>query len=405
MLKNELQELIARGEGAKIQFKLDGVRAERLAKQVVAFANMNGGHILIGVDDAGGIVGIARDDMQEWLMDTVIGRYVHPSIIPDYEEIAIGGAKVAVLTVPRGIAKPYTLRRAGREDVYVRYGATCRLATREQNARLFAGGGLLSVEEMAVHGARADELDARRYDEYFRKILGERPADGWDDMLVHRNFLVGAHEDDAPRNCSIFACALFAKQPARRLPHAIVRLSVYRGEDKDYDASFDKVLDAPLVEYDGEVPADDVLEPAMHERVLTLLMPYISEDKIVRWTRKRIWKYPREAVRELIVNALVHRDWTKQNYIRIAVYADRMEVESPGALPNGMSVEKIKNGAQSLRNPTMARIFREYGYREDQGLGIRRKVIPLMREHNATEPEFEAGEDCFKVVLRADGKG
>ena len=77
-----------------------------------------------------------------------------------------------------------------------------------------------------------------------------------------------------------------------------------------------------------------------------------------------------------------------------------MEVVSPGALPNGMTVEKIKGGQQSQRNGNIVRILRDYGMMDDRGMGIRRKVIPLMREQNGTEPVFDASEDCFKVTVK-----
>ena len=100
-----------------------------------------------------------------------------------------------------------------------------------------------------------------------------------------------------------------------------------------------------------------------------------------------------------MINALMHRDWTKQDCVRVVVYSDRLEVISPGALPNGLTVESIKRGASDPRNPVMVRVFGRYGYLEAQGMGIRLKVIPLMREHNGCDPEFEATEQYFKVTL------
>lgn len=397
MLKSDLLELISRGEGAKIEFKTDDVRPESMAKEIVSFANMNGGIIFLGVADDGTISGIQRENLQAWIMDTVIGQHVHPAILPDYEEIPVNGLKVAVINVPGGIAKPYVLRHNEREDIYVRYGDTCQLATREQIVRLFDTGGLLSVEVLPVHGSLLEELDERRYTEYFQKILGEASMENQREILVNRSFLVGGGEN--PQNCSIFAHALFAKQPGLKLPQAIARLTVYPGEDKDYDTNFDKILDVPFLEFRGEISGNDVIEPALHERLLDLVEPYVSKDELPRGTRIRKWDYPRKVIRELIINALTHRDWTKQDYVRVVVHKNRMEITSPGALPNGMTIERIKSGAQALRNPKLVRIFREYGYLEDQGLGIRRKVIPLMREHNNSEPEFEATEDYFRVTL------
>ena len=390
MLKSEVLELIQQKEGAKLEFKRDDMRPESLAKSLVAFANMNGGTILVGVEDNGEISGIQKENFQEWLMDTVISKYVHPFILPNYEEISIEEATLAIISLPQGNAKPYMLKHKDREDIYVRYGNTCQLADRESQARLFQSGGLISAESFPVYGSSIDELDERRYKEYFLKILDENAISDWEQKLINRSFLI---DDSGTLRCSYFAYLMFAKKPQNRLTQSGLRLSVYSGRDKDYGTVFDEMLNAPLAELRGEA------SPALHNLIIARLQPYISHEKLQDTTRKRFWDYPKEVLREVFVNALIHRDWTKQDYVRIIAYSDRLVIRSPGALPNGMSVEKIKDGEQTPRNPKSVRIFRDYGYMEDQGMGIRRVVIPLMKEKNAVEPEFEATENYFQVTL------
>ena len=396
MLISDLLELTNQTEGAKLEFKRDDERPETFAKEIVAFANMNGGIVLVGVENDGSISGIQRDNLQEWLMDTVIGRYVHPFILPDYEEISVEGKRVAVVKIPQGNSKPYVLKHKDRQDIYVRYGNTSQLAGREQQARLFDLGGLLSAEKFPVYGSSVSDLDEHRYKEYFRDILIQSPDEDLQEMMINHSFLVG---DVTPLACSYFAYALFAKKPQLRLPQAGIRLSVYDGKDKDYNTIYDKILDAPLLERRGSGGAQDPIEPALHERVSTLIQSYISNETLQGMSRRRVWDYPFEAIRELLINAFIHRDWTKQNYVRVVVYNNRMEITSPGTLPNGMTTERIRSGAQLQRNPSSVRIFRDYGYVEDQGIGIRRKVIPLMQQHNEREPDFEVTEDHFKVTL------
>ena len=129
------------------------------------------------------------------------------------------------------------------------------------------------------------------------------------------------------------------------------------------------------------------------------LQPHISRERLSGMTRSRFWDYPVEVIRKLLVNAFAHRDWTRQNDTRVVVYRDRMEVTSPGALPNGMTIDKIKAGQQSPRKTHIVRILRDYGLMDDRGMGVRRKVIPMMRERNGTEPDFEATGDYCKVTL------
>ena len=117
--------------------------------------------------------------------------------------------------------------------------------------------------------------------------------------------------------------------------------------------------------------------------------------------REAAWSYPQEAIREAVANALAHRDWTRSTEIEVTVYADRMEIVSPGALPNTMSVEKMVAGQRSPRNPIITDVLRDYGYVDARGMGVRRKIIPLMREQNGVEAVFEATDDYLKVVLPA----
>lgn len=89
MKSPELLELIAGGENSGVEFKRDDLRAEQLAREVVAFANFQGGRILLGVEDDGTVTGIGRDDLERWVMDSVFGRIVHPMILPFYEEVPV----------------------------------------------------------------------------------------------------------------------------------------------------------------------------------------------------------------------------------------------------------------------------------------------------------------------------
>ena len=396
MQNSELQTIIDAGEGSKTEFKRDGLRPEQLAREIASFANMNGGRILLGVEDDGTISGVQRRNLQAWVMDTVIGRCVVPPIIPDYEEVAMDGGVVAVIDVPPGVAKPYAVKRGDRLDYYLRLGNTCQLASREQMARLFESGGLVSVEKMPVHGSGAGELDERRLREYFERILGDDDTGDWRRRLLYRDLLVETGQGNL--RCSYAAYALFALEPRRRLPQAGLRLMVFPGTDMDYDASLDEVLDLPFTGL-GEQAKGRFIEQSLPERTLSYLQPHISRERLSGMTRRRFWDYPQDVIRELLVNAFAHRDWTRQNDTRLVVYRDRMEVTSPGALPNGMTIEKIRAGQQSPRNPHIVRILRDYGLMDDRGMGIRRKVIPLMRERNGTEPDFEATGDHFRVTL------
>ena len=396
--------IIAAGENAKIEFKRDdrNLRPEHLAREVVAFANMNGGMIVLGVDDDGTVSGVTRENAQGWLMDTVIGRYVDPQLIPDYDEFVVDDQTVAIVTVPAGAAKPYGVRQQDRHqdriDYYVRLGDTSQRAGREQMARLFQSSGLVSVERMPIHGSSLADLDIRRLEDYFHNILREEQVADWGQILLNRELLVADEWREGVRYCSYAACVLFGREPRRRMPQAGLRLLVFPGAEMDYDANLDEVLDIPFVGL-KERNEKHFIEQSLPNRVLSYLQAHISRERLEGMQRHRIWDYPKEVIRELLVNAFAHRDWTRPTDVQLTVFADRLEVTSPGALPNGVTVEKAKQGLRVPRNSNIVNILRDYDLMEHRGMGIRRKVIPLSRAHNGTEPDFEATEDYFKVTL------
>lgn len=407
MTKAELLELIANGENSGVEFKRDDLRPEQLAKEVVALANFQGGRILLGVNDDGTIAGIQRDDLEQWVMDTVFGRYVHPMILPFYEEIQVDEQhRVAVITLSQGVTKPYVVRDRGREDICIRVGSTSRLATREQQMRLFALGGMLHAESLPVSGSSLGDLSLDRLQNYLSTILGDGtlPAgdEGWRKRLCGLGFMV--EREDGPAVCTIAGLVLFGRSPRRLLHQAGIRWMAFEGDDKSYKALDDRLVDGPLVALRNSAPGDggEIVENGLLENLIEAMQPFVSEeqdDVNASMRRERTWLYPVAALREAIVNAVAHRDWTRHEEIEIVRYGSRLEILSPGALQNGMTVEKMLAGQRSPRNTLIVEVLRDYGYVDARGMGVRNKIIPLLRAQNGTDPEFIATEDHLRVVM------
>ncbi|MBW2614506.1 MAG: ATP-binding protein, partial [Deltaproteobacteria bacterium] len=163
MKNKDIMVLIADGENSGVEFKLDDIRPEQLAKEVVALANLKGGYILLGVADDKTITGITRSNLSEWVADTVFGRYIHPVILPYYEEVRMdSGKRVAVVTIGQEAFKPYVVRVNDRETAYVRIGAVSRPATREQLLMLGSSSGAVHSEIMPVNRTTFESLDKVR---------------------------------------------------------------------------------------------------------------------------------------------------------------------------------------------------------------------------------------------------
>ncbi|MFM0515154.1 RNA-binding domain-containing protein [Paraburkholderia sp. RL17-373-BIF-A] len=409
MLKSELLEIIANGENSGVEFKRDDLRPEQLAKEIVALANFQGGKLLLGVEDDGAISGVQRADLERWVMDTVFGRYVHPLILPFYEELVLDdGKRVAVISLMQGTSKPYVVRHNNREEAFIRVGSTSRLATREQQARLFASGGMLHAEMLPVSGSSLDELDQVRLGDYLLNIVGDvavpQSAADWEQRLIGLGFMV--ERSDGPAVCSIAGMVLFGRSPRRSLRQAGVRWMSFAGESKEYQAQDDSLLDGPLVAlWEGRLGGGrKIIEDGLIERLADRMRPFVSREGTeidAGMRRESTYLYPLDAVREAILNAFVHRDWTRSVEVEVVNYSNRLEVISPGALQNSMTIEKMLAGQRSPRNPIIVEIMRDYGYVDSRGMGVRRKIVPLTRDYAGKDADFDLTDDYLRVVIPA----
>ena len=425
MLKTELLEIIANGENSGVEFKRDDIRPEQLAKEIVALVNFQGGRILLGVEDNGAISGLQRPDMEEWVMN-VFADKVHPLVLPCYEEVNMGEAgRVAVLTFPQGNSKPYVRRHKGAEEIFIRVGSTSRAATREQQMRLYEIGGMLHTEALPVSRTSSADLDWVRIENYFMDIIRDpvlqdspetwgrrwamagRAMAGRDEVvnlevvehhLANLGFLV-----EPGGMCTVAGMVLFGKQPRRHLKQAGLRVFAFSGKTKEYQARLDLIMDAPLVaRFDVRDGGRHAIDDGLTEKFLRAIEPFIVEepDQITSGLRRdKSRLYPIEAIREIVINALVHRDWTRSIDIEVGLYEDRLEVISPGGLHNSMTVEKMIAGLRYSRNTVLMETMRDYGYVDYRGMGIRNKVLPLLKAHKHPEPAFEANEDHLKTTL------
>lgn len=411
MLKGELLEIIASGENSGIEFKRDDIRPEQLGKEVVAMANLKGGRLLLGVEDDGTIAGVQRMDVEEWVMN-IFASKIHPMLIPFYEEVLMDdGKRVAVVTFAEGTSKPYVLRHEGREEIYIRVGTTSRRATREQQARLHEMGGMLHTELLPVSGAGLDALDRQRLSDYLQHVTRDAVLPQTDTDWIRRLSALG-FMTDGPSNihvCTIAGILLFGQAPRRFLRHAGLRLMIFAGTEKTYDARYDEVLDGPVLPlWTTATGSERVFSGGgLLDATEAVLKPYIVDETatIAEGLRKDIApRFSREVIREVLVNAIAHRDWTRFTDIELVVYADRLEITSPGSLPNTMTIEKMIAGQRSPRNPIIVDILRDYGYVDARGMGIRNKVIPLVRAMTGREPVFEETEDYLRTIVPAATK-
>ncbi len=402
MKREDILDLIRNGEDSGLEFKRDDVTNYDLAKEIVSFLNVAGGTVLLGVEDDSTISGTTRDRLDEWVA-ALCRQKIEPPIIPflSWARDVEPGKHVLSVRVPVGPDKPYARVHDNRRTYFVRVNNTCREASREELERMFQASGRLQYGLKPVPGASFADFDLRRLRDYLVRVLaGTSPAGGdlqaWERLLASLDFMTEVSGTQVP---TIDGMLLFGSTPKRYLPQAGIRALCYPGIQPDYAAKADQDLYGPLVPLctaDGTITESGLLEQAI-DFVRRNTEPTAHLEGGRRIDRAA---YPDAVLREAIVNALVHRDYTiAGSDITIAIFVDRLEIQSPGRLPNTVTVEGMKAGLRYARNQNLVNVLRDYRYVDFRGMGVREKIIPGMRQHNGTEPDLLAEESRFIVRL------
>jgi ATP-dependent DNA helicase RecG len=408
--RQEVLEWIANGEDSSVEFKRDDVTNHDLAKELVSFLNLDGGTVLLGIEDDGTISGTTRDNLEEWVSDLCRAK-ITPPVIPflSWAKDMEPGKDVLAVRVPLGPDKPYAQFHNGRRTYFVRVGSTCREASREELERMFQACGHVRYGLKPVPGSSLNDLDTRRLRDYFVRVLnGVVPADedreGWTRLLRNLDLMVESAGQMLP---SVDGMLLFGRNPKRFLPQSGIRALCYPGTTPDYAAIADQDLKGPLLPLLAkEDESVAIVETGLVEQALDFIrrntQPTAHLEGGQRVDRPT---YPDVVLREAVVNALVHRDYSIVGAdVTIAIFADRLDIQSPGRLPNTVTLESLKDGLRYARNQPLVNIMRDYRYVDFRGMGIRDKIIPGMRNHNGTEPGLIEAHERFTVRLWKEAK-
>ena len=401
MNRADLIELIRNRENSLVEFKRDDVHADRVATEMAALLNFEGGRILLGVEDDGRVSGLtrSREEAEEWVMN--IARHnIRPAFVPVWSSVTFDdGRVVGIIGVPADSpGKPYQARRGGAWVSFYRVGSTSREATREEEGRLWQQAGLVHYDAKPVPRTGLESLDLARLDNYFRVVRRRSVPEGaaWSRVLGNLGLL---EELEGAMAASVAGLLLFGQNPNRRLPQAGITAAAFPTSEKDYATVDEEIIRGPLVSVFS--PAKRPVEKGVIDRAVDFVARNVGQTAWIEGGRRRRRKaLPMEAVREAIVNAVAHRDYTIEvTDIEVSLYRDRLEVISPGRLPNGVTVEKMKEGMRAARNERLKDVLRDYRYVEHFGLGVRTRIVGAMRAHNGTEPDLIEQESRFLVRL------
>lgn len=380
---------IADREGKTLEFKRDLSSPMGPLRTIVAFANSAGGRLVVGVEDDGTVVGVGDPLAEEERIANLISDHIAPQLVPAIDLMTLGGQTVLVVDVPLSTRRPHYMTRQGAEaGVYVRLGSTTRRADPALVAELERGARGVAFEDLPEPRASLDDLDLTVLSE-----LRGRPTEVED--LVALGLAVRQGSEVVPTYAGILAAC---PDPTRFLPSAWVQCGRLRGPHGT--DIFDQVeIHGPM--------------PLAVDQVMAFLLKHAYKTAVFGEVRRRdVYSIPVEPVREVIVNALVHASYAERGTpIRVGFYDERIQVDSPGLLLPGMTVETMRRVSR-LRNPALARIFREAGIMEQWGTGIQR-VFEQVADAGLPEPVIEEVQDRVRVTIhvpshdpgRASGQG
>ncbi len=375
---DDLWQAIKNGRDTRLDWFGEQTAPATLAAAMAAMANTQGGTLLLGV------VGPSASPLGVRDATSVIDRVlqaalsVEPAlIIPMPRVLALKGQNVVVVDIPRGMPHIYAL-----DGRYLQREGTDNNALRpEQLRRLLMRRGATSFEAEAARGATLDDLDWSKAETYAGSLSG-MGTPNTRDTLLKRGCLTLLDDQLLPTNAGIL---LFGKDPQRFVQSAEITAARFAGDTMSDTFSRQDIL--------GTLP-DQI------RRAETFLVDHLRKGVHIRHTmaREENFEYPLEAVRELVVNAVAHRDYSiAGDSIRLFIFRNRMEITSPGRLPGPVTIDNIKDERFS-RNPVIVQVLSDMGFIERLGYGVDR-VIDLMWQQNLRAPEFTETSGGFRVLL------
>jgi predicted HTH transcriptional regulator len=375
-------------ESRRLEFKEAFPKGDQVARTAVAFANGAGGRIVFGVKDTPRqITGIPDDQLfktEERITNCIFDLCV-PGIVPEIYIQSVEEKSLLVVEIYPGAQKPYGIRKPGQPNaVYIRVGSSNRKASQETIEALERQRRKVSFDALTAYGCPAEDIDLSGFKKAFkaqtRRNVGKTQL-----------FNMGLFQKEQGRQCPTNAALLLSDSPARKkfFPYAKMECARFKGTDRRV------FLDQATI----EGPIQESIEPGM---------AFIKKNIALGATigeiyRKDRWEYSLEAIREALINAVIHRDYAiLGSDIKVAIYDDMLEITSPGPLPDALSVEELGTGRSEIRNRVLAPIFKELKLIEAWGSGIRK-----MHDELADYPEIdlvlqEAGQ-TFQVQFRKTG--
>jgi predicted HTH transcriptional regulator len=359
----ELLKIISAGETSKVQFKEELPRKESIEKEIVSMANSLGGVILIGIKDVTGeLKGLTVEQIEEY--DKTISQTadnIKPIVYITTETVVVdvneSAQNVLVVHIQAGINKPY---KTAKGEIYVKQGSNKRLLTdNAEIMRLFQQSSNLLADEMEVYDTSIDDIDERLFTDYFKKefkVSYQEKGLTYEEALRAKRIL-------RDNKISLAGLLFFGKEPQNIKPAFTIKTVSFFGNEIEGNTYRSKPEDLK-----GTVP--ELFKQGMNFFAASLL----HQQKEQGFNSIGILEISEIALTELLQNALIHRDYFKNAPIKLLIFDDRIEIVSPGKLPNSLTIEDIKFGNTVIRNNQIAMFSAHTLPYSGLGSGIKRAL-------------------------------
>ncbi|MCI0698067.1 helix-turn-helix domain-containing protein [candidate division KSB1 bacterium] len=381
-MATDIQQLLRADEGETLEFKQSVGEIRENIETAGAFANGQGGTIVIGATSSGKVLGvdIGKDTLES--LANSIQQQTDPKVFPSIRVAEVEGKSIVILRIEESPIKPVLVQGRG----YKRVGKSDHVLSSSELTRLFFSSGEISWDAGPSLKATLNDIDTEALHQFLKRARQERNMAieveiPLPEVLEKLELLYEGRPSRA-------AVLLFGKRPQKFLLSSELRCARFKGTEPLHFIDM-KVIDGNIIE---QVPA-----------TMEFIQRHISmaaEIVPTQIERQERWEYPLEALREAIINATCHRDYRDSGNVQVRIFDDRVEVWSPGLLPEGITIGDLYRTHNSRpRNHRIARAFFLIRYIEHWGTGTLR-MINLCRDASLPDPEFAEVSGAVVVTFR-----
>jgi len=382
-------DLISLPESKTLEFKVTMPNPEAIAKTACGFANGGGGSIIIGVSDKDkNIIGINErsiSDLEEKISN-VVYTLVEPTPAFNTTVLNIEGKLLLKIEIYPGSLKPYHLKNKGEvEGTYIRLGSTNRKADIDTIEELRRRRMNIGFDEIEVLEASIEDLAIENIELYLEKREKARDIPRAQPDTEFLKKIKAVRQQNGTVHPTVAGILLFSNQPENYIPGAVIKCARFKGNEMD------EFIDQRIITGSLFTQAEETI--AFFKKNIR------RSAKIEGLYRTEEYEYPEKAIREALVNAICHRDYSRRGAdIKFAIFDNRIEITSPGGLLPNVSIEDLGTGVSELRNKVIGKILNESGLIEGYGTGVLR-IRKYIQEKGLTQPEFRDNNGFFKAIF------